>query len=82
MNEWVVNLDGHPYVNQGNAWKLLPDDSLVITGALHNATVTHYTYVDDGNLPFLQRHSIALVTVGVVALTLTFALLIRVKVRR
>ena len=82
VNEWSVNLDGQPYVSEGNGWKLLHDDTLSITGATHNATITHYTYVDDSNLPFYQRHSVVIITAGVVALTVTIALLIRVKVRR
>ena len=82
VNEWSVNLDGQPYVSEGHGWKLLPDDTLFITDATHNATITHYTYVDDSNLPFYQRHSVAIITVAMVALTVTIALLIRVKVRR
>jgi len=82
VNEWSVNLDGQPYVDEGHGWKLLPDDTLFITGATHNATITHYTYVDESNLPFYQRHSVVIITAGVVALTVTIALLIKVKVRR
>ena len=84
VNEWSVNLDGQPYVSEGNGWKLLHDDTLFITGATHNATITHYTYstFDDSNLPFYQKHSVAIITAAVVALTVTIAIVIKVKVRK
>jgi hypothetical protein len=83
--EWSVNLDGHSYVGEGKGWTLLPNNTVVITGAKENATIVHYFFIgsfDDSNLPFYQKHSIAITTAAVLALTAAIAVVIKVKVRK
>lgn len=84
-SEWSVNLDGNSFVGEGKGWNLLPDNTVVITGAAKNATIVHYTFnasLEDSNLPFYQKHSIAIITTAVVALTVAVAFVIKVKVRK
>lgn len=84
-SEWSVNLDGHSFVGEGKGWNLLRDNTVVITDAAKNATVVHYTFIgsfDDSTLPLYQRHSIAIITVAAVALTVAITIIIKVKVRK
>jgi len=84
-SEWSVNLDGNSFVGEGKGWNLLPDNTVVITGVAKNATIVHYIFnasFDDSNLPFYQKHSIAIITTAVVALTAAVAFVIKVKVRK
>jgi hypothetical protein len=85
QGEWSVNLNGKSFVGEGQGWNLMPDNTVVITGATKNATIVHYTFTasfDDSNLPFYQRHSIAIMTAAVVALTVAIGVVLKVKVRR
>jgi hypothetical protein len=85
VSEWSVNLDGRSYVGEGKGWNLLRDNTVVVAGATKNATVVRYTFVDsfnDSNLPLYQRHSIAIITGAVAALTVAIAIIIKVKVRK
>lgn len=86
ISEWSVNLDGKNFVGEGKGWTLLRDNTVVITGAAKNATVNHYVFnvfsFDDSNLPFYQRHSVAIATVLAIVLTVVIAVVIKVKVRR
>jgi hypothetical protein len=85
VSEWSVNLDGRSFVGEGKGWKLLRDNTVVVTGAAKNATVVHYTFIDsfnDSNLPLYQRHSISITTGIAVALTVAIAIIIKLKVRK
>jgi len=81
--EWSVTLSRTVYLNEGENWHLLPDDTVVVTGQSGNVSVAHYKLdiPDDSGLPFYQQHSVALATIAVVAATVLAAVLIRVKVR-
>ncbi len=86
--EWSVTIPGPDgktvWLAENEGWKLLPDDSVVVTGITGNLSIVHYNFgVDiDENLPFYQAHSIAIITVIAIASTVAFALVIRVKVRK
>ena len=78
-------MDGHSFVGEGKGWNLLRNNTVVVTGAAKNATVTHYTFnvsFDDSNLPFYQKHSVAIITVAAIALIVVIAVVIKVKVRK
>jgi hypothetical protein len=57
---------------------------MVVTGITGNLSIVHYNFgVNiDGNLPFYQAHSIAIITSIVLASTVTVAVVIKVKVRK
>jgi hypothetical protein len=83
VSEWSVNLDGRSYVGEGNGWQLLRDNTVVVTGVSKNATIVHYFFtgtLDDSNLSFYQKHSIAFITGAAVTLTVAIANILRVKV--
>ena len=85
--EWSVTLRNTVYLNEGvylkegKDWRLLPDDTLVVTGQTGNVSVSHYNLniPDESHLPFYQQHSVALITTAVAALTVFAGVLIHVK---
>ena len=83
-SEWMIIIEPTVFLSEGAGWHLLGDDTVVLTGQTDNVTVIHYTLnaPDDSNLPFYQQHSVALITIGVVAATVAAAVLISVKMRR
>ena len=87
-SEWTVTIPGSDgntvFLAENEGWKLLPDDTMVVTGITGNLSIVHYNFgVNiDGNLPFYQAHSIALITGIVLASTVAVAAVIRVKVRK
>ncbi|HLN88833.1 MAG TPA: hypothetical protein VK253_02095 [Candidatus Binatia bacterium] len=82
--EWSVSPTAGVFLAEGNGWKLLRDNSVVVTGLTGNITVLHYGFFapTDNNLPFYQHHSIAILTTIVFAALVTIAVIIRVKERR
>jgi hypothetical protein len=83
-SEWMVLLSANVFLGEGEGWRLLRDDTIVITGQTGNVSVIHYRLdiPDESHLPFYQQHSVALITIAVVAATVTAAALISVKVRK
>lgn len=85
VSEWSVNLDGRSFVGEGRGWNLLRDNTVVVTGAVKNATIVHYFFIgtlDDKNLPFYQKHSMVIITVAAVALIVAIAIILKLKVRK
>jgi hypothetical protein len=86
--EWTVTIPGPDgktvFLAENEGWKLLADDTVVVTGITGNLSIVHYNFgVNiDGNLPFYQAHSIAIITVIVIASTVAVGVIIRVKVRK
>ena len=86
--EWSVTIPGPDgktvFLAENEGWKLLPDDTVVVTGIIGNLSVVHYNFgVNiDNNLPFYQAHSIAIVTGIVLASSVAVAAVIKVKVRK
>ena len=88
-SEWSVTIPGPDgstvFLAENEGWKLLPDDTVVVTGITGNLTVVHYNFgvnINNENLPFYQAHSIAIITVIAIASTVAVAAVIRVKVRK
>ena len=84
VSEWSVIVPNSVFLAEGEGWNLLPDDTVVITAATSSVTVVHYgfSFPDESNLPFYQQHSVAIITAVVLAITVTIALLIKVKMRK
>ena len=83
-SEWSLSVPGGVFLAEGNNWKLLPNDSVVVSGLTGNVTVMHFgSFVPtDSNLPFYQRHSIAIITAVVLSTLVAIAVAVRVKGRR
>jgi hypothetical protein len=79
-SEWSVIDQDSVFFSEGRTWKLLPDDTLVICGVSGTLRVVRYNFgslVDDR--AFYLRHSVAISTAIIVALTVTFATIIKLK---
>lgn len=83
-SEWNVRIQNSDFLAEGEGWKLLPDDTVVITGANGNVTITHsgFSVPNESNLPFYQQHSVAIITIILLAITVTIASIIKVKMRK
>jgi hypothetical protein len=67
--DWVVALNS-TFPNRGEGWSAGDDGTVTVTGARsgNNVSIAYYGYYDPtANLPFIERHSVAIWTVGVVA---------------
>jgi hypothetical protein len=84
QSEWMVIIPGSVFLANGQGWELLPDNTVIVTGQTGNISVSRFSFgvPDDSNLPFYERHSVALITFAVVAATVAFAAIISVKVRK
>ena len=87
-SEWSIIIPGptgsNIFLAENEGWKLLSDDTVVVTGITGNLSIVHYNFGAniDGNLPFYQEHSIAIIIGIVLASTVAVTLAIRVKVRK
>ncbi len=83
-SEWMVILSPAIFLSEGNGWTIQPDNTVVLNGLTGNVTVFHFVLdiPDESGLPFYLQHSVALITVGVVAAVLAAAILIALKARR
>lgn len=83
-SEWSVISPNSVFLAEGEGWNLLPDNTVVITGAHYNVTIVNYgsSFPTDSNLPFFQQHSVAIITIIVLLITIAIAVVIRVRVRR
>ena len=80
-NEWSVVIPDGVFLAEGDGWNLLPDNTVVIDRVESSVSIVHYVieFPSDENLPFYQRHSVAIITATVVAVTVAVALLIKMK---
>jgi hypothetical protein len=86
-SEWSVTIRGPAgstvWLAENEGWKLLPDDTMFVTGITGNLSIVHYNFgvnIDE-NLPFYQSHSIAIITSIVLVTTFAVAGVLKVKVR-
>ncbi|MGA3291443.1 MAG: hypothetical protein ABSD42_14540 [Candidatus Bathyarchaeia archaeon] len=83
--EWNVVFGTRVLTDEGDGWNLLPDGTLIVTGASENENVTilHYVFLDsfNSNLPFYQQHSVAIIVAITVAATVAIAVVIKVRPR-
>lgn len=84
FSEWSVILPGSIFLAPGDVWRLLPDDSIVVSGIVGNVTVVHYDFqaANNADQPFYIQHSVALASVGVLAATVVAAVTVRYRGRR
>lgn len=80
-DEWSVVIPDSIFLAEGDGWNLLPDNTVVIDHVESSVSIVHYVlnFPSDEHLPFYQRHSIAIVTAIIVAVTIVFAVLIKIK---
>jgi hypothetical protein len=78
--DWSVILNGK-YMSLNDGWSMLPDQTITVTGATANVTIVYYDFAasiratgDD-----FQQHSVAITTGAAVAITVVFAVLIKLK---
>ena len=84
--EWSISFNNHS-VDKGKGWTTFNDGTIVLTGATGNVSIVRYDYFGYGlpssNLQrFLQLHSVAIVTAATLAVTVTIAVVIKVKKQR
>ncbi len=84
VSEWSVIVPGNVFLAEGQGWTLLPDDTLIITGATSNVTVAHFDFpnLTTSGLPFYIQHSVTLTTAALLAITATLAIIIKVRSRK
>ncbi len=79
-SEWSIITRGSVFLAEGENWQLLPGDMINLWGLTGEVTILRYDYgylEDEGS--FYQQHSVIILTAITVALTVTFATLIRLK---
>lgn len=84
QSEWSVIIPGSVFLANGQGWKLQSDNTVIVTGQTGNISVSRFNFgvPNDSNLPFYERHSVALITIAIVAATVAVAAIISVKVRK
>jgi hypothetical protein len=87
-SEWSVTIRGPTgttvWLSENDGWKLLPDNTVFVTGITGNFSIAHYNFgvnIEE-NLPFYQTHSIAIITGILLASTFAVVVVIKVKVRK
>ncbi|MCL2134281.1 MAG: hypothetical protein FWH37_01835 [Candidatus Bathyarchaeota archaeon] len=81
-SEWYVINQNSEFFAAGRDWQLLTDNTVVIDGIVGTLTVVHYNYgyqVD--NRPFYMQHSIIILTGVAVVVTVTCAVIIKIKTK-
>ena len=85
-SEWSVVDGNNVFIAEGQGWRLLPDDSLLVTPSFAgNITVMHFNFNDPDAqkfLPFWMQHSIVLLTGVILAVTVLAGFLLKVKKRK
>ena len=86
-SEWSVTIrpaGTTVWLAENEGWKLLPDNTVFVTGITGNLSIAHYNFgvnIDE-NLPFYQAHSISIITGIVLSSTFAVVVVIKVKVRK
>jgi hypothetical protein len=82
-SEWSVITPGSVFLAEGEGWKLLTDDTVVLTGLTGNLSIVHYNFgeYNDENLPFNEKHSVAIIIAIVLASTVTVGVVIKFRGR-
>jgi hypothetical protein len=84
VSEWWVTLPGGVFLAAGKDWTFLSDNTIIVNGQTGNVSVVHFYFGlnSDSDLPFVERHSVALLTGAVLAISVAAAVLVSVKRRR
>jgi hypothetical protein len=82
-SEWTVITQDNIFLAEGQNWRLLPDDTIVVHGVTGNLTVARYNFNVAGtdNRPFYMQHSVIILTAVAVAVTVTVATVIKYKTK-
>jgi hypothetical protein len=81
--EWSIIMQDNVFLAEGQGWTLLPDETLVISGATSNVTIAHFELNSfESNLIFYLQHSIALLTTIILAAVITVAIVVKVRFKR
>lgn len=80
-SEWGVTLPGSIFLAEGENWKLLPDNTVIIMGLTGSISVSHYGFsVESGrNTPFYLQHSIIITTIILLLIVIAITLAIKLK---
>jgi hypothetical protein len=86
-SEWwvTINAPNSVFLAQGREWQLLSDNTVIVNGQTGNVSVSHFNFnvgPDYSKVPFVEHHSVLIVTAAAVAVTVVVASVITVKVRR
>ena len=79
-SEWSVINQNNVFFGEGKTWKLSPDDTVTVKDLLGTLTVVRYSYgnaLDDR--AFYLRHSVSISTGILVAITITFTTVIKLR---
>jgi len=83
-SEWAVINPASVFLAEGREWRLLPDNTIIVYNRTGNVTVAHYGFEigSDSSLPFYLQHSVVLIMLAVLAVTVAVASLIQFSIRR
>ncbi len=76
--EWSIIVN-EAFIAQGDKWNITPEGTLTITGLSGNVTILYFSLGEEENienLPFVQQHSIAILTACIVITTISTAVII------
>ena len=82
--EWTVTFNGN-VAGQNQGWKVSPNNTVTITEATENATISYYNIPDQFGNPdnstqnFYQQHSVAITTVVAILCVFCVAILVKWK---
>ena len=83
VTEWSVIVGDNVFLAEGAGWSLLPDETIVVSGATGNVTIAHFELGSvEKTLIFSLEHSVAIVTAIVLAVVVVAAVAVKVKAKR
>ncbi|MCW4000791.1 MAG: hypothetical protein NWE93_11175 [Candidatus Bathyarchaeota archaeon] len=79
-SQWSIIVEDDVFLAEGQGWRLLSDDSILVSAPVGNITIAHFDFGGSvGNVGFLLEHYVLLFTGVVLAVTLAAAVLIRTR---
>jgi hypothetical protein len=83
-SEWSVFNQNSVFFGEGQAWKLLPGDTVAVKNLSGHLTVMRYSYGFDmyDDRAFYLRHSVSISTGIILVVTVAFATVIKLKSER
>jgi hypothetical protein len=86
--EWSISIPtvagvSSGFLAEGKNWKLLSNNTVLVSGLTGNVSVSHFNFnvPNNSNLPFYLQHSIIIITSIVLTVIVAIVVVIRVKVR-
>ena len=83
--DWGVNLNG-VWIGKNQGWSLSPNGTLTVAGATGNVTLSYYGFpgffgddADGFDQPFLNQHSLVIITTFVVVTIVLLAVAVRAR---